>query len=133
MINLRKKLIWLETTVLAILFTLFLSACTLTNLDLNDDDSTPTPIATPVPDSFQEVVFSDPNTPFNVILTDVDGITQTITIDVSNADINLSNLGTTTLGLNNLENNDSFNFLLSFMGLFVTNSIYHEANNTSLF
>ena len=128
MINLRKKLIWLETTVLAILFTLFLSACTLTNLDLNDDDSTPTPtpIATPVPDSFQEVVLSDPNTPFNVILTDVDGVTQTITIDVSNADINLSNLGTTTLGLNNLENNDSFNFLLSFMGLFVTNSINYK-------
>ena len=126
MINLRKKLIWLETTVLAILFTLFLSACTLTNLDLNDDDSTPTPIATPVPDSFQEVVFSDPNTPFNVILADVNGVTQTITIDVSNADINLSNLGTTTLGLNNLENNDSFNFLLSFMGLFVTTSINYN-------
>ena len=124
--NIRKKLIWLETTVLAILFTLFLSACTLTNLDLNDDDSTPTPIATPVPDSFQEVVFSDPNTPFNVILTDVDDVTHTITIDVSNADINLSNLGTTTLGLNNLENNDSFNFLLSFMGLFVTTSINYN-------
>ncbi len=126
--NIRKKLIWLETTALAILFTLFLSACTINSADYNAVEVIP--VIPAVPESFQEVVLTLSSNPLTVKLTDVDGDEQTLTIDLSNADISISIEDLITVYLTDVDDTDSFNFLLSFMGLFVTTSIYHEANNT---